>query len=58
MTSLIRLGVVGGIAPITLSTNLDANTPSCNFSKSSEQTTSPASVRSRGSQFLPVIRIT
>ncbi|MDZ8222796.1 hypothetical protein [Nostoc sp. ChiVER01] len=55
MTSSISLGVVGGMAPITLGINPDTNTPSCNFSKSFEKTTSPASHRSRGSQFLPII---
>ncbi|WP_196522772.1 hypothetical protein [Nostoc commune] len=36
MTSSISLGVVGDkVAPITLGINPDANTPSCNFSKSS-----------------------
>lgn len=57
MTSSISLGVVGGkLASITLDTNPDANTPSCNLSKSSLTKLAPPLRKScRGSLFLPII---
>ncbi|MCC5600023.1 hypothetical protein [Nostoc favosum] len=49
MTSSISLGVVGGkVAPITLGTNPEANTPSCNFSKSSVTNKIPGFVKVAG----------
>lgn len=57
MTSSISLGVVGGkVAPITLGTNPEANTPSCNFSKSSMTKLDPWLHKSCwGSQLLRII---
>ncbi len=57
MTSSISLGVVGGkVAPITLGTNPEANTPSCNFSKSSVTKLDPRLRKSCwGSQLLRII---